>query len=44
MKHGEKMLICIWAGLAFGLAVNATTANSPGTPYQGIVDRNVCGL
>ena len=44
MKHGEKMLICIWAGLAFGLAVNATTANSPGTPYQGIVDRNVFGL
>lgn len=44
MKHGEKMLLCMVAGLALCMAANAVTSDSSGTPYQGIVERNVFGL
>lgn len=44
MKHGEKMLICTLAGLALCTAANAVTSESSGSPYLGIVERNVFGL
>jgi hypothetical protein len=44
MKHGERMLICTLAGLALCTTGNAVGGDSPGNPYQGIVDRNVFGL
>jgi hypothetical protein len=44
MKHGEKMLICTLAGLALCPAANAVTSESSGSPYLGIVERNVFGL
>lgn len=44
MKHGEKMLLCTLATLALCTAANAVTSDSSGTPYQGIVERNVFGL
>jgi hypothetical protein len=44
MKHGEKMLICTVAGLALCTAANAVTSESSGSPYLGIVERNVFGL
>jgi hypothetical protein len=44
MKHGEKMLICTLAGLALCAVANAVTSESSGSPYLGIVERNVFGL
>jgi hypothetical protein len=44
MKHGEKMLSCTLAGLALCIAANAATSESSGSPYSGIVERNVFGL
>ncbi|HOX57719.1 MAG TPA: hypothetical protein P5205_13625 [Candidatus Paceibacterota bacterium] len=44
MKHGEKMVIGTLAGLAFCLAANAVTSDSPGNPYLSIVERNVFAL
>jgi len=44
MKHGEKMLICTLAGLTLCMAANAVTSESSGSPYLGIVERNVFGL
>ena len=44
MKHGERMLICTLAGLALCATGKAVAGDSPGNPYQGIVDRNVFGL
>jgi hypothetical protein len=44
MKHGEKMLICTLAGLALCAAASAVTSQPSGSPYQGIVERNVFGL
>jgi len=44
MKHGERMLICSLAGLALCITGNAVGGDSPGNPYQGIIDRNVFGL
>jgi hypothetical protein len=44
MKHGEKMLVCILAAFALCAAANAVTANSSGSPYQSVVERNVFGL
>jgi len=45
MKHGETMLICTVAGVALCLPAHAVTSDAPaGSPYQGIVERNVFGL
>src|ERR1035437_7347526 len=44
MKHGEKMLSCTLAGLALCIAANAAISESSGSPYLGIVERNVFGL
>ena len=44
MKHGEKMLMCMLAGLASCAAANAATSDSSDSPYQAIVERNVFGL
>jgi hypothetical protein len=44
MKHGEKTVLCIAAGLALCTATNAITPDPSASPYQGIVDRNVFGL
>ena len=44
MKHGEKMLSCTLAGLALCIAANAATSEPSGSPYSGIVERNVFGL
>jgi hypothetical protein len=44
MKRDERVLICTVAGVAFCLAASAVTSDPPGSPYQGIVDRNVFGL
>jgi hypothetical protein len=44
MKHGEKMLGCILAAFALCAAANAVTADSSGSPYQSVVERNVFGL
>jgi hypothetical protein len=45
MKHGETMLICTVAGVALCLPARAVTSDAPaGSPYQGIVERNVFGL
>ena len=44
MKHGEKMLLCTVVGLALCTAASAVTSDSPASPYQGIVERNVFGL
>src|ERR1035438_7734002 len=41
MKHGERILFCAVAGLALGMTAYAATSDSPGSPYQGIVERNV---
>ena len=43
MKRGEKMLIGTLAGLALCVAATAATSTS-GSPYQGIIERNVFGL
>jgi hypothetical protein len=42
MKHGGKMLVL--GGLTLCAAAQAIPAESPDSPYQGIVDRNVFGL
>jgi hypothetical protein len=44
MKQGAKMVIGTLAGLAFCMAARAVTSDSPGNPYQSIVERNVFGL
>jgi len=44
MKHGQRMLICTLASMAMCRSGNAVTSDTPGNPYQGIVDRNVLGL
>jgi hypothetical protein len=43
MKRGEKMLVCALAALFLCAAARAA-ANPSGSPYQGIVERNVFGL
>ena len=44
MKHGDKMLICTLAALTLCAAANAATSDASGSPYQGVVVRNVFGL
>jgi len=44
MKHRERTLICILAGLSLCTPGNADIGNVTGNLYQGIVDRNVFGL
>ena len=44
MKRGRKLLICTLAGLAVGTTANAATSGTSGSPYEGIVVRNVFGL
>jgi len=44
MKHRERTLICMLAGLSLCTSGNAVTSNVTGNLYQGIVDRNVFGL
>ena len=43
MKHGEKMLVCIAAGVTLCTAASAITADHS-MPYQGIVERNLFAL
>ena len=42
--HRGKTLICTLAGVALCATANAVTSESSGSPYQGIVERNVFGL
>ena len=44
MMHGRKMLVCIAGAFALCAGAKAMAAESGGTPYQGIVDRNIFGL
>ena len=44
MKHGGKVAICLAGGLALHPGARALTADSPGNPYSGIVERNVFAL
>lgn len=44
MKRGRIMLICTVAGLAVCSTSQAVTSETSGSPYQGIVVRNVFGL
>jgi hypothetical protein len=44
MKHGDKMLIGTLAAVTLCAATNAATSDSSGSPYQGVVERNVFGL
>ena len=44
MKHGERLLFCTLAGLALCTPGSAVAVDATGSPYQGIVDRNVFGL
>ena len=44
MKHDERMLMCTLAAFALCTAANAATSDSSGSPYQGVVERNVFGL
>src|SRR6266404_1212974 len=44
MKRGAKIPFVLAAGLAVCTAANAVTSAPSGSPYEGIVDRNVFGL
>lgn len=44
MKHGRRIAIGLAGGLALQTVAQAITADSPGNPYLGIVDRNVFAL
>ena len=44
MKYGERKLICTLAAFALCTAASAATSDSSGSPYQGVVERNVFGL
>lgn len=44
MKHGKRMLMYTLAAFALCTAANAATSDSSGSPYQGVVERNVFGL
>lgn len=43
MKHGGKWLVCVIGGLTLGTA-GAVTPDTPDSPYQEIVSRNVFSL
>src|ERR1041384_5175236 len=43
MKHGEKTLLCVAAGVTLCTAAAAITADGS-MPYQGIVERNLFAL
>ena len=44
MKCGREMLICLVAGLVLSTSARGGPGNSPGNPYNGIVDRNLFAL
>ena len=44
MKRGERLFTCALAGLALCGAAHAVADGTSGSPYQGIVERNVFGL
>jgi hypothetical protein len=44
MKHGRKVVICLAGGLVLHTGARGLTADSPGNPYSGIIERNVFAL
>lgn len=44
MKHGGKIAVGLAGALVLPASLGAVTSDSPGNPYQPIVDRNVFGL
>jgi len=44
MKRDGKMLICLTGGLVLSASAQALTADAPGNPYQGVVERNVFAI
>ena len=44
MKRGRRMLISTLVGVAVCTTANAATSGTSGSPYLGIIERNVFGL